>query len=247
MAERKCSGAESKAYPGSELELFAEARGWKRYLTRVLEPHLCGHVLEVGAGIGGTTRFLCQARAVSAWTALEPDPRLLERLRRAASELEASRRIPVRALGGTVEDLAAARFDAVVYVDVLEHVEDDRAEVARAFERLLPGGRLIALAPAHLALYSEFDAQVGHHRRYDRRSLAALTPPSARLVALRYLDSVGLLASLANRLILHASLPSEAQIRVWDRLMVPASRVLDVLSLGTLGKSVLAVWERARA
>ena len=44
---------------------------------------------------------------------------------------------------------AEAKFDAILYIDVLEHIEDDRAEMARAAARLKPGGALIVLAPAH--------------------------------------------------------------------------------------------------
>jgi SAM-dependent methyltransferase len=235
-------------HAGGELELFAEARRWKRYLTHVLSPHLRGHVLEVGAGMGSTLRALAQAPALRAWTALEPDPELRLRLESVAREVAAARGIPVRALASTLGELPPAeRFDAVVYVDVLEHIADDRAELARAHERLRPGGRLVVLAPAHAALFSEFDRQVGHHRRYDRKSLAALAPAGARLVELRYLDSVGLLASLGNRLLLRASLPSAGQIRFWDGWMIPASRILDPLSLGRLGKSIVAVWERDAA
>jgi SAM-dependent methyltransferase len=235
-------------HEGGELELFAEARRWKRYFADVLAPHLRGHVLEVGAGIGSTLRALAQAPGVEAWTALEPDPELRARLAEAAREVAAARGIAVRALGGTLVELPAGeRFDAVVYVDVLEHIADDRGELERAAERLRRGGRLVVLAPAHAALYSEFDRQVGHQRRYDRGSLAALSPAGARLVELRYLDSVGLLASLGNRLLLRASLPTPSQIRLWDGLMVPASRVLDLLSLGRLGKSIVAVWEREAA
>jgi len=240
--------AEEPEHRGGELELFAEARHWKAYLADVLAPHLRGHVLEVGAGIGSTLRALARARGVEAWTALEPDPKLRARLEGVAREVEASRRIPVRALAGTLADLPGAeRFDTIVYVDVLEHIADDHAELGRAFERLRPGGRVIVLAPAHAALFSEFDRQVGHHRRYDRSSLSALAPPGTRLLVLRYLDSVGLLASLGNRLLLRAPLPSRGQIRLWDGILVPASRMLDSLSLGRLGKSIVAVWERGVA
>jgi hypothetical protein len=59
------------------------------------------------------------------------------------------------------------------------------------------------------------------------------------------LDSAGLLASLGNRLLLRQSMPSEAQIQAWDSLLVPPSRILDRLTLGRVGKSVLGVWSRA--
>jgi hypothetical protein len=58
------------------------------------------------------------------------------------------------------------------------------------------------------------------------------------------IDSFGLLASLANRLLLRSSMPSEGQILLWDRVLVPLSRVGDRLSFHRIGKSVLAVWCR---
>jgi hypothetical protein len=41
------------------------------------------------------------------------------------------------------------------------------------------------------------------------------------------LDCAGFLASLANKILLSAALPSEKQIAVWDKLLVPISRILD--------------------
>ena len=59
-----------------------------------------------------------------------------------------------------------------------------------------------------------------------------------------YLDSVGLLASAGNRLLLRQSMPTERQILAWDRLMIPVSRVIDPVFGHRLGKSVLGVWRR---
>lgn len=56
------------------------------------------------------------------------------------------------------------------------------------------------------------------------------------------LDSVGFFASLANRLLLRTAQPTPGQIKVWDTMMVPASRVVDQLSGFVFGKSVTAVW-----
>jgi len=99
------------------------------------------------------------------------------------------------------------RFDTILYVDVLEHIEKDYAEVALSARRLKPGGHLIALSPAHCWLYSPFDQAIGHFRRYTKQTFAGLTPPVLEIICLRYLDSVGMLASLGNRLILNRSMP----------------------------------------
>jgi SAM-dependent methyltransferase len=199
-----------------------------------------GDVLEVGAGLGFTTRHLCDG-SQRTWLCLEPDGAMAERLTEALRRGE----LPAccRARAGTVRDLPSdARFDAILYVDVLEHIEDDTGELGAAARALRPGGVLIVLAPAHGWLYSPFDRAIGHYRRYTRRSLAAVGPPGLRRLSLRYLDSVGLLASAGNRFLLRKSLPTARDIARWDRLMVPLSRRLDRWLGFRVGKSVVGIW-----
>jgi SAM-dependent methyltransferase len=232
----------SYEYEGSELELFAHATRWKAYWKRALAPWIRGDVLEVGAGIGANTPLI-RDLASGAWTCLEPDARMLERARSDHERAGLAGRC--EHVCGTLATIdGARRFDTIVYLDVLEHIEDDRAELVRAAARLAPGGRVVVLSPAHQGLYTEFDRAIGHFRRYDKRSLAAVEPRDLAREQLFYLDSVGLFASLANRVLLHQKQPSLAQIRTWDRLMVPCSRVLDPLLLRRVGKSIVGVWRR---
>jgi 2-polyprenyl-3-methyl-5-hydroxy-6-metoxy-1,4-benzoquinol methylase len=229
-------------YVGNELALFAEASRWKMYLSAQLRPFLGVEVLEVGAGIGATTGLLCSP-AQQRWVALEPDSRLATLAVQRFSTDPAWRACQVRI--GTLDVVPASeQFDSILYVDVLEHIEDDAGEVSRAAGHLKPGGHLVVLAPAHQSLFSPFDAAIGHFRRYSASSLKAVGPPGLTLTRLRYLDSVGLIASAANRLLLRQWMPSAAQIQTWDRLMVPISRAIDPLIGFTAGKSVLAVWRR---
>lgn len=233
------SGPES--YCGSELELFAAARRWKAYIRTQLAPFVRGRVLEVGAGLGATTAVLA-ALPHDSWLCLEPD---------AAQAAEISRQVavgalpPVQVRRGTVAALAAEeRFDAILYIDVLEHIADDAAEMAAAARHLAPGGALVVLSPAHPELYSAFDKAIGHYRRYRRASLRAAMPAGLDLACLHYLDGVGMLASLLNRLLLRKDLPTRADIALWDGVMVPASRLLDPLLGYRLGRSILGVWRR---
>jgi SAM-dependent methyltransferase len=235
----------SAAYPGGELELFAAATNWKTYFASVLSRYVRGRVLEVGAGLGANTGHLINP-AVTAWTALEPDPRFADSLRDNLARVGGMAERHV--VTGTIADLPnEARFDTILYIDVLEHIEDDAAEARHAARLLAPGGRLVVLSPAHGFLYSPFDAAIGHYRRYSVAGLRAVTPPPLTTELYRLLDSVGLFASLANRLALRQADPTARQIAVWDRLMVPASRVLDRLSGYRFGKSVVIVWRAAEA
>jgi len=235
--------AHSYSYVGNELELFADAVNWKRYFRSAIADRLVGDVLEVGAGIGETARHLLDGRQRS-WLCLEPDDRLATRLRAWAESGNLAPR-PTVQIGTAADVNPRSRFDAILYIDVLEHIEDDRAEMARAAELLAPRGALIVLSPAFQQLFSDFDRSVGHYRRYTRASLARVMPPALRQVRLRYMDSVGFLASLSNRALLRQALPTRRQIALWDRMMIPASRALDPLLARGFGRSVLAVYERA--
>ena len=233
----------SRAYPGGELELFRCARNWKRYLVDRLRPHIAGDVAEVGAGLGAMTVVLCGG-GVTHWLCLEPDPSMAARMAKAIEEGELPAVCGV--FNGILADITdESRFDTILYVDVLEHIEDDRVELEHAARRLKRGGRLVVLSPAHPWLFSPFDKAIGHFRRYRLADTAGLAPPGVTLVAAEYLDSVGLLASLANKLWLRSPMPTMSQILIWDRLMVPLSRLFDRLTFRRLGKSVLFVWRNA--
>ncbi len=227
-------------YVGSELDLFAKAVRWKSYYRSHLARFIRGDVLEVGAGIGGTTPVL-HSSAARSWVCLEPDPGLAVTLR------EVVQRIPVgpspRVVVGSLTDLdATMRFDSILYIDVLEHIEHDREEIANAAARLRPGGSLIVLSPAHQCLYTPFDRDIGHFRRYDKRSLRNLQPKSLHEERCSYLDSAGTVLSLANRMILRSGSPTQQQILLWDRYVIPVSRVFDRFLGYRFGKSIFIVW-----
>ena len=225
-------------YAGSELDLFSGATNWRGYWAEQVRPHLGQRVLEVGAGIGTVTRALQQVG--QSWTAVEPDPALAERIVQGGGAGS-----QVNVVVGSIDDTPAdAEFDSILYIDVLEHIEDDRTEVEKAYKRLAPGGRLVILAPAHQWLFTPFDASIGHYRRYDLKALRAIKPKGAAEVRAAYLDTAGILASAANRLLLRTATPTREQIALWDTRLVPLSRRLDALLGYRAGKSVLMVWGR---
>lgn len=224
------------AYVGSELTLFSQALTWKNYVYRQILPFLSGQVVEIGAGLGSTTAVFSQAEAVAEWLAIEPDATL-------AAQIPVSDRI--RAMTGTLSDLPPqGRFDAILYIDVIEHIEDAAAELRTATAHLRAGGRLIVLVPAHNFLFSELDRALGHFRRYNKSMLATTVPNTLQLQRLRYLDCVGLTASLANKLFLKQSIPTEGQLLFWDRILVRASTGLDALTGYQFGKSLLGIWTK---
>jgi SAM-dependent methyltransferase len=226
------------SYVGSELELFRHARNWKEYYYRQIKAYLGESVLEVGAGMGGTTQVLCR-QSHQRWLCLEPDPQLVE-------ALEADSVLPplCEVQQGTINALPQNElFDTIIYIDVLEHIEDDYSEVNQAKSHLKIGGNLVVLSPAHQWLFSPFDGAIGHYRRYNETMYRRLSKANLTLTRVKYLDSVGLLASFSNRW-LKQSMPTLGQIKLWDTWMVPVSRLVDPIFRYKLGKSILGIWQR---
>jgi len=233
------------SYTGSELELFERAENWKAYYQNLIKAYLGREVLEVGAGIGATTRMLCSQKQTR-WLCLEPDPGMRYQLRFLITNRELPSNCQVRV--GFVMDLQPEEtFDTIIYIDVLEHIANDREELKASCSHLKPGGFLVVLSPAHQSLYTPFDEAIGHHRRYNKHTLSAAVPEGLERIELKYLDSVGAIASLGNRFVLKSSLPSARQLSVWDKLMIPLSRVVDPLLGYRAGKSVLGVWRKTIA
>jgi SAM-dependent methyltransferase len=229
-------------YVGTELEVFAHAKNWRSYWKSQIQPFIGRTVLEVGAGIGTVTRNCCD-ESVQRWVALEPDVGMAERLRHDCQNGLLPKKCEVK--HGSLATLPNSEvFESVLYIDVLEHIDDDRDEVLRASNHLVPGGYLIILVPAHQYLYSPFDAAIGHFRRYGRKSLTDLRPKDMSLVSARYLDSVGFLASVTNKLFLKQSNPTLKQVLFWDKVLVRASKVMDVLLRYGFGKSLVVVWKK---
>lgn len=227
-------------YVGEELDLFQHATNWKTYFASRLKPYVRGRVLDAGCGMGVNADHLWNPQ-VTGWTFLEPDPRLLEQVPAhvRTPALQSARRV-----NGTTALLKGEAFDTILYLDVIEHIEDSQAELRRAYDLLAPGGHLVILVPAFNYLYSPFDKAIGHFRRYDKRILTSELPPELVRVRTEYLDSLAFFLSLANKWFLKRSAPDLRQVLFWDRTVVPLSRIADPLFLHAFGKSLIAVARR---
>ena len=229
-------------YPGEELSLFEEARNWKKYFSSKIGPYIKGNVLEVGAGIGETTPYLLN-KNVKEWTCLEPDARLFSLLAGKKSE----NKLPANCtlVQGMLDALPAGnRYDTILYIDVLEHIEDDASEIRSALSRLNDNGHLVIISPAKQYLYSPFDKSIGHFRRYNKRTLRkAVDEKRASEVRIFYMEATGMLLLVLNKFLLRKKYPNSTVIKIWDRIFIPASRLIDRILFYSTGKSIIGIWK----
>lgn len=72
------------------------------------------------------------------------------------------------------EALEDQRFDYVIALEVLEHIEDDTAALEQWLLWLKAGGYFLLSVPSRMRLWTAADEAVGHFRRYERESLMAM-------------------------------------------------------------------------
>jgi SAM-dependent methyltransferase len=223
------------------LERLAAAPNYNRWMFDRLRPWIGQRVLEVGSGIGNLSAFLQDRERV---VLTDTEPWYLDRLRerfggRANMDVQ---RLYLPVTDGT---LAAERFDTVICLNVLEHIEDDHTSLVVMRRLLQPGGRLVLLVPALGALYGTLDEALGHHRRYGPADLAAkFGAAGLGMRHLEYFNLAGLPGWWFVGRVLRRRLIPAASLRWYDAL-VPLFR-LERLLPWRVGQSLIAIGEVPR-
>lgn len=234
-------------YDGRDLEVSAFKRKYHEWILSVFRPYLGKRVAEVGAGTGNFSELLLE-EPITELVAIEPAREMCKKLEAA---MAGDARVVCR--NDFFTNVSADyrdHFDSIVYVNVLEHVEDDEAELARVYEALRPGGYVCIFVPALRWLYSEHDKSIGHFRRYHKKPLIAL----ARAVGFeieraRYFNLAGILPWLVVFKWLKRK-PTAGALGLYDDIVVPVSRVFESIIPLPIGNNLILVGkkpERPRA
>lgn len=207
------------------LDALADANRFNRWMADTVAPYLGPRVLELGAGMGNLTRHLARRRKQYVATDIDS-----EHLARLATRLQHRPNVTTAICDLTRSDDFYAylgQMDAVVCLNVLEHVEDDLAGLGNLYSTLRPGGRAIVLVPQGAGVYGTLDQALGHFRRYSKEELAGkMKAAGFRLEAMLEFNRMTYPGWYVNGRILRKRTFSRFQLAVFDRL-VPLWRRLD--------------------
>ena len=205
---------------------MAQADNYNDWTFSLFQGYVRGTVLEVGCGVGSLTSRVVAGCAFDRLVSIDISPEAVEycrqNLRNAAVEFRCA---DVREVTGN--------FDAIICMNVLEHIEDDIAALSRMLDMLTPGGVLFLLVPAHGFLFSPFDQEGGHFRRYSKQSMRRRIEAASRAKRFRchqfYFNSIGALGYFAVYRILR-KVPREGaaeEINFFDSCIVPVLRRIE--------------------
>jgi len=225
-----------------EFGALQEANNYRSALVRDFSPFLKGRVIEIGAGIGQITAGLKQLGGIGELLCVEPDAGFCRTFR--------ARHASQRLIEGTINQVPLdAGWEAILSINVLEHIQEDGQEL-EAYRRLLgpKRGFLCLFVPARPEIFSPLDKDFGHHRRYTRVELARkLEAAGFDAVRLRYFNFVGYFAWWFNFCLLKKRGFDAGAVRLFDRFIFPMVHSLETrICPPPIGQSLLAVG-RARS
>ena len=219
-------------YDGWELKYFDRAINFRNYQFDILKKYIKGIVAEVGPGNGSFLKYYIPlAEQIDLY---EPSNNFIDNLNKIKNQ-----KTSIINNNFTQKDNA---YDTILYLDVLEHIENDENELEIAFKSLKTGGALIVNVPAFQHLYSQFDKDIDHFRRYSKNDLKKLTNKfKFSKTKLIYYDSIGYFLSIGSKLITKNYLNNfEKKIKIWDTLM-PISKIIDLIIFNLIGKSLIMI------
>lgn len=221
-----------------EFEALNEALNYRRALFKEFGPCLKGNILEVGAGIGQMTAHLITLAGVERVLALEPDPFFCAKHRALHPEHQL--------VQGAAADLLAdkAEWNAILSINVLEHIRQDQEELALYAALLKPHhGRLCLFVPARQEIYAPIDRDFGHFRRYSKPELREkLQQAGFAVERISYYNLPGYFAWWLNFCLLCKRGFGKGEVRFYDRVIFPTVHLLESkIMRPPIGQSLIAV------
>jgi len=207
------------------LDALEQAPRFNCWMYQTIQMHLGTRIAELGSGRGNLSKLLKEGANV-----LVTDNReeYLEELRARWGHLP---NVRVRRLDLLNADdyaiLKEFKVDTVVCLNVLEHIEDDVSVLRRLYQVLPPGCKVVFLVPFNPRLYSRFDEEIGHFRRYRKTELEEkLRAAGLKVETQFYFNKAGVIAWWLGNTLFHQRCITAWQLKIYN-LLTPMFRVLD--------------------
>lgn len=222
------------------------AFNYHRWLVSKIKTYLGRRVLEIGMGDGSYTKLLDQKELIVGIDIAEDCIDFCKK------EFSNNNNIKCFKLDLLVDDLAEIRsqnLDSAFCFNVLEHVENDVEFLKKVKNVLNDGGYFAIIVPAMSVLYGEMDRLAGHFRRYNKKNLVTTSKNAGwQVVKVEYINFLGGIGwFLANRITKPKTLDDEKinkQIILFDKFILPVTKILDFLVKKFFGQSLLIVLKK---
>ena len=230
-------------YYGRDLEAMSFATNYHKWVIDEFRPYFGDRTADMGAGTGNFSNLLLEAHVTRHLAAFEPSANMYPLLEERLGAYE-----NVETINGslTAEYFESEKsFDSIVYVNVLEHIQNDGEELSNALRALKSGGHLLLFVPALSFLFSELDRLLGHFRRYQKRGLVDLVRSTGfDVINVKYFDFLGIIPWYLTYVLLKRTI-SRNDVIYYDKLAVPVMRRIEGAIAPPVGKNILLIGRKA--
>ncbi|MCG5453365.1 class I SAM-dependent methyltransferase [Micromonospora hortensis] len=217
------------------LEGLATAVNHRRWFIELAVPYLGDDPIEIGSGLGDYA--LEWSERLPRFTATEADP---DRLVQLKERLADRPNVDVRQMLLPHND--RGDYSAAVSYNVLEHIEDHVGALQSMRDLVRPGGAVIIIVPAFQFAMGPADIATGHVRRYTKKTLgAAMTDAGLTIEKMHYANALGLIGYFMATKVFRLMPKEGPMVKVYDTLILPATKAAEQLVLPPFGQSVFAV------
>ncbi len=237
---------EKIAYVGKDLEAMSFAVNYHKWILDEFRPFLGKRVVEVGAGTGSFSELLLQ-ESIDSLSLVEPSE-MFESLTKNVSQIK--NKAQVDFYKSIFSEVAAEisdkqKPDSIIYVNVLEHIEDDSSELEYIHRTLGKGGRCFIFVPALMSLYGEFDRKIGHFRRYTKREVEEKCKSAGfKILKSKYFDLAGIVPWFVKYKLLKSDSLDSGAVTLYDKMAIPFVKGMEKFVNVPLGKNVLLIAEK---
>lgn len=241
------SVAEKDPVGADTLEHISVAHRFNKWMFERIQPFLKGEVLELGSGIGNITRMALEQGLTT--TASDYNHEYLEHLRKSLQghpNLRNILKIDLQAHNLPTEHAALKeKFDSVFLLNVIEHLADENLAINNCSHFLKPGGNMIVLGPSYQNLFCKFDRELGHYRRYTKKSMAEIFPKeNFRIIRQEYFNLAGTVEWFLFRKLSGRDRVGK-EMNFYDKF-VPLFKMMDAITFRSIGLSTITIVEKLK-
>jgi len=225
------------------LDVIAKANQFNLWMYSSITPYCQGNILEVGSGIGNISEYFLKNNSSIFLSDFRSE--YCDNLRNNFGSFPTLLGVEQIDLVSESFDFSYShlfnKFDTVFALNVLEHIQDHDQAIQNSKKLLKTGGRLIILVPAYPNLFCRFDEELGHYRRYTRKSLSQVIKINGFDIYKKFnFNLAGIAGWLLFGKISKRKQIEQNEMGIFNRL-VPVFKLLDIISFRAIGLSIIII------
>ncbi|MCG6959775.1 class I SAM-dependent methyltransferase [bacterium BMS3Abin03] len=236
---------------GNDEVTLSDLTNYRKYQYGLISKYIGNSILEVGSGDRGFTEQIISSKSqFNRLLSIEPSKTLYD-------QFENRYNFPSKVSFECVDlfDMDKDKygsFDTIFFVHVLEHILEDRRALDKSYELLEPNGHVLIEVPALEFLFSVHDELLGHHRRYNKKSLKNIIDREKfKIKKIWYQDPIGVIGSFYFFKMKKIKLDTESGVglvknqgKFYDKYVIPFQDFIEKFMRFPIGLSLTAILQK---